>query len=110
MMSTPTSLPPIPEEVVVEFVMPYAFDCLRDALHLMLVCRRAHRAATTNHSFWEPFLWRRFHQEVFHRLKLAYHKYARPLIDLLRAYSLSFFVSLCPFLRSESHGYRAGST
>jgi hypothetical protein len=87
-------LPLVPIEVVVEFVLPHAFDSFAQALELMLLCSHAYEYATTRCAFWETFLWRRFHQVVIPRLEVAYHRYGPTLINLLRTYARSLSLSL----------------
>ena len=105
-------LPQLPLEVVVEFVLPHAFDSFARALDLMLLCRAAHQFATTRRLFWESFLWRRLEEVVIPRLEAAYHRYAPPLINLLRkcVYCRVCRVS-CVSCCATAHGipHRAGS-
>ncbi|ELR18378.1 uncharacterized protein ACA1_137290 [Acanthamoeba castellanii str. Neff] len=77
-------LPLVPREVLIQFVLPHAFDSFEQALELMLLCRAAHDYATTAREFWEPFLWRRLHETVIPYLKSAYHRHAQPLVKLLQ--------------------------
>lgn len=77
-------LPLVPIEVVVEFVLPHAFDSFAQALELMLLCSDVYEFATSRCAFWEPFLRRRLDEVVIPRLQAAYHRYAPTLIHLLR--------------------------
>ncbi|ELR11695.1 uncharacterized protein ACA1_261030 [Acanthamoeba castellanii str. Neff] len=77
-------LPLVPIEVVVEFVLPHAFDSFAQALELMLLCSDVYEFATSRCAFWEPFLGRRLDEVVIPRLQAAYHRYAPTLIHLLR--------------------------
>jgi hypothetical protein len=79
-------LPLVPREVLIQLVLPHAFDSFEQALELMLLCRAAHDYATTAREFWEPFLWRRLHETVIPYLKSAYHRHAQPLVKLLQQY------------------------
>jgi hypothetical protein len=80
-------LPLVPIEVVVEFVLPHAFDSFAQALELMLLCSDVYEFATSRCAFWEPFLWRRLDEVVIPRLEAAYHRYAPTLVHLLRTYA-----------------------
>jgi len=80
-------LPLVPIEVVVEFVLPHAFDSFAQALELMLLCSDVYAFATSRCAFWEPFLWRRLDEVVIPRLEAAYHRYAPTLVHLLRRYA-----------------------
>jgi hypothetical protein len=108
-------LPQLPLEVVVEFVLPHAFDSFARALDLMLLCRAAHQFATTRRLFWESFLWRRLEEVVIPWLEAAYHRYAPPLINLLRkcvcCRVCRVSCAVCRVVPLTAHGipHRAGS-
>lgn len=98
-------LPLVPIEVVVEFVLPHAFDSFAQALELMLLCSDVYEFATSRCAFWEPFLWRRLDEVVIPRLQAAYHRYAPTLIHLLRTYALYYFrrVRFCECSKRRTH-------